>query len=95
MDVILKSGYTLPVTCIGMGGKSELLRTLMLHHCLLQSKAGLDQLRSGLSAPGVFIVMSKYPAILEPYFVAGKKPPLTACNAFFSEDIRTIQIKDF
>ena len=95
VDVILESGYTLPVTCIGMGGKSELLRILMLHHALLRSKAGLDQLRLGLSALGVLDVMSKYPAILEPYFVAGKQPPLTAGNAFFSEDISTIQIKDF
>ena len=85
MDVILESGYTLPVTCIGMGGKSELLRTLMLHHSLLRSKAVLDQLRSGLSALGVSDAMSKYPTILEPYFVAGKQPPLTAGNAFFQQ----------
>lgn len=79
----LEAGYTLAVTSIGMGGKSELLRTLMLHHTLLRNKAVLDQLKSGLSALGVLDAMSKYPTILEPYFVAGKQTPLTAGNGFF------------
>lgn len=35
VDMTLEAGYTLAVTSIGMGGKSELLRTLMLHHTLL------------------------------------------------------------
>ena len=80
VGMILEAGYTLPVSCIGMEGKPELLRTLMLHHCLLRSKAILDQLKLGLSALGVLDALSKYPTILEPYFVAGKQPPLTAGN---------------
>lgn len=67
----------------------------MLHHCLLRSKAGLDQLRSGLSTLGVLDVMCKHPTALEPYFVAGKQPPLTAGNTLFSEGISAFQIKDY
>ena len=84
LTAILEARYILPVTSIGMEGKPELIRTLLLHHSLLRSKAELDQLKSGLAALGVLDAMSQYPTILEPSFVAGKQTPLTAANAFFS-----------
>ena len=65
----------------GMGGKSELLRTVMLYHTLLRTKAELDQLKLGLTALGVLDAMSRYSTILEPYFVVGKQMALTTCNA--------------
>ena len=84
LSAILEAGYILPVTSIRMEGKPELLRALLIHHTLLRSKAELDQLKSGLTAIGVSEAISQHPTILEPYFVAGKQPPLTAGSAFFS-----------
>ena len=50
----------------------------MLHYTLYRNKAVLDQLKSGLATLGVLNAMTKYPQVLEPFFVAGLQPSLTA-----------------
>ena len=74
-DLTLEAGYTKPITAIDIPGKTELMNTLRYHYTLYRNKVVLDQLRSGLSVLGVLSAMSKYPHILEPFFVCGKQPP--------------------
>ena len=78
IDVTMASGYSKPITCITMEGKSEVLDILMRHSVLYSNKAALDQFMSGLSMFRVLDYIRKYPSILESYFVAGKRPELTA-----------------
>ena len=77
-DIIVDAGYTLPVTAVTLRRRSELVRTIMLHAVLLRNKLELDQLKTGLSTLGVLEAMSKNQNIMEPYFVSGKRPKLTA-----------------
>ena len=83
-DTIIESGYTLPMTSVTMTGKEELVNTLMLHHTLLRNKAELDQLKSGLSCLGVLNAMCQNPAVMEPFFVAGKRQKLNAGMNFIA-----------
>ena len=79
IDVTMASGYSKPITCITMEGKSEVLDILMRHSVLYSNKAALDQFMSGLSTFGVLDYIRKYPSILESYFVVVcKRPELTA-----------------
>lgn len=78
LDVLIDSGYTLPVQSIKMNNKHNLIKTIILHTTVLKNKAVIDQLKSGLSSLGVLDAIIKHPHLLESYFVAGKKVPLTA-----------------
>ena len=78
LDVIIDSGYTLPLQTIELDNKQRLIKALMLHATILRSKAVIDQLRNGLSCLGVLDAIVKYPHQFENYFVAGKTAPLTA-----------------
>ena len=77
LDVIIDSGYTLPVQSIKVNNKQSLIKTMMLHATVLRNKGVIDQLKNGLSCLGVLDAIVKYPHLLEPYFVAGKTAPLT------------------
>lgn len=78
LNLIVESGFTKPVTSITITSKLEVMNALMMHFTLYRNKAVFDQLRSGLEVLGVSDAMRKYPDILEPFFVGGKRPPLTA-----------------
>ena len=66
LDVIIDSGYTLPVQSIKMNNKQNLTKTMMLHATVLRNKGVIDQLKTGLSCLGVLDAIVKYPHLLEP-----------------------------
>jgi len=78
LDLIIDSGYTLPVHSIEINNKQRLIKALLLHATILRSKAVIDQLINGLSCLGVLDAILMYPHQFENYFVAGKTAPLTA-----------------
>ncbi len=77
-DTTMEAGYTKPVATITMARKQELVRILMLQYILLGNKALLDQLKADLSTLVVLDAMAKYPTLIEPLFISGQHPPLTA-----------------
>ena len=78
LDVIIDSGYTLPVQSIQVNNKQSLIKTMMLHATVFRNIGVIDQLKSGLSCLGVLDAIVKHPHLLAPYFIAGKTAPLTA-----------------
>ena len=96
IDVIVDSGYTLPMKAVNMENKWTLIRTIMLHATLLKNKGVLDQLKSGLSCLGVLDAITTNPSVFESFFVGGKNAPLTAgtilqyINIFYSNIIQYI-----
>ena len=78
VDMVLEAGYSKPIASITLAGKADLTGTLIYHYTLYRNKAVMDQLKDGLSALGVLDAMMSYPDVIEPYFVHGKQPPLTA-----------------
>ena len=78
IDLTLDAGYTKPITAITLDGRAKIVKALMLHYTLYRNKAVLDQLKSGLATLGVLNAMTKYSQVLEPFFVAGLQPSLTA-----------------
>ena len=78
MDILIESGYSRAVSTVTMKFKLELMRTLKNHYTLYRNKAAIDQLKSGLGVLGVSEAMSKYPDILEEYFVSQVKTALNA-----------------
>lgn len=76
IDFTLDAGYTKPITAITLDGRAEIMKALMLHYTLYRNKAVLNQLKSGLTTLGVLSVMTKYPQVLKPFFVAVLQPSL-------------------
>ena len=72
VDVIVDSGYTLPLREIRISSKHILIRTIILYATVLKNKAVLDQLKSGLSCLGVLGAITKNPKVFESFFVKGK-----------------------
>ena len=77
-ETIIDSGYTRSLASIRISDKANLIRNILLHATIYRVKAVLDQLKEGLSILAVGEAMCNYPNLMEPLFVTGVRPPLTA-----------------
>ena len=78
IEAIIDSGYTKPISTITLAARESLIMCIKKHHCILKTKAELDQLKSGLRILGVGNAMEMYPKLMIELFVEGEAIPLTA-----------------
>ena len=64
------------------------MKSIKLHHVILNSKAEMDQLMSGLQALGLLAEMQHNPSVLQPLFVRSELSVLSTdkqtCSAYYS-----------
>ena len=74
---LMETGFKKPLSKLVMNEKSCLRSTLIDFHCILKSKAAIDQLAEGLENLNILYVMRQYPELMRPLFMNPAKP-LTA-----------------
>ena len=70
-------GYT---KAVSQSHQEEILHSIAVHHCPLNIKAELDQLRDGLRTLGLLQSLEWYPSLFETLFIAKNTSSMTAGN---------------
>lgn len=76
-SVIFSTGYRKPLSKLTLGDKGSLRSVILTHHCMLTSKAAMDQFCEGLEVLDVLGMMRLNSDIMMPLFIDEEKP-LTA-----------------
>ena len=76
-SLLMETGFRKPLSKLDMNDKPSLRSSLIDFHCLLKSKAAIDQFAEGLSHLHVLDRMRHLPDLMKPLFVNESKP-LTA-----------------
>ena len=77
-DLVLEAGFSKPIQRLSLVDRDEIINLVSLHHCILKSKAELDDLKNGLGALGVSDIIASYPDLLRPFFTSSGILPITA-----------------
>lgn len=78
LDHISEAGYSKPFTAMSLALKKELCDTLRCHFTVYRNIPVMNQLKTGLAELDVLDAMTRFPNLLEPFFVCDKQGPLTA-----------------
>ena len=74
---LLETGYGKAINNLSMNDTAEIMSVMMDYHCMLKSKAAMDQFAEGLECTGVLHYIKHYTDIMKPLFTH-QKSVLTA-----------------
>ena len=66
---IYESGFSLPITKVGIQDISTIVRAVTLHSTVMPIKSELDQLAQGLEVCGILALIKKYPKTMKKLFL--------------------------
>lgn len=89
-DVLQSCGFRKPICSLTRTDVPQLIECVIMHVCIYERKAELDQMVLGLQDAGVLEMIRKHPALFQPLFVMGTSKLCTgwlsrncsACNYY-------------
>lgn len=72
-DVIQLCGFTKPIFSFTHTDVPQLIECLVMHSCIYERKAELDQLILGLKEAGVLEMIRQHPTLFQPLFFKNSK----------------------
>ena len=66
--VLLETGYGKATNSHGMNDTAKIMSVMMDYHCMLKSKAAMDQCAEGLECTGIIHYIKHYTGIIKPLF---------------------------
>ena len=72
--ILFSTGFRKPTSKLTLNDKAPLRSAILTHHCMLKSKAALDQFLEGLEVLDVLGMVRLNPEVMKPLFVDEQKP---------------------
>ena len=70
-DGLLTCGFRKPIALLTRSDIPEIIECVVMHTCIYERKAELDEMILGLEDAGVLEMMHTYPSYFQPLFVEG------------------------
>ena len=70
-DSLLACGFRKPIALLTRSDIPEIIECVVMHTCIYERKAELDEMTLGLEDAGVLEMMHTYPSCFQPLFVEG------------------------